>query len=123
MVFYDSTRGAAYTVPSPMDTRGRYLFTPPKTQRYNGEGLAVPAGYASVVWTFPYLKLTDYQWWRLTLMGSLSVTSVKFVAGTVLKNDFGDNINVSSCVVEIPKHDYASNGYYYNVVVNISKIR
>ncbi len=120
MVFYDYALGVTRTMPSPMDTKGRYVWNTPEILRRNGEGVAVIAGFASVVWTFTALRLADYQWWTITLLQRQA--SRQFGNGTTLVDHNGNNIIVKSCVVEMPTYDYASNGWCNNVTVNIKRI-
>lgn len=106
-------------IPSPMRDRGF-----PVPERFaervdNGLAETVTAGYESLVWTFPSLSLSEWQWWTSTLLNKQP--SLKCPA--VLWDDQGAEVSYSSVVVHYPdKPQRISNGRYYNVVIRIDSM-
>ena len=107
------------TIPTTIDDHGRYIYAK-EVLRYNGDGEAVTAGYATVTWTFPTMLMTDYTWIRDTLLGG--AFSVKYTSAQ-LKDDRGTLTSFTNAVASRPTYEYASNGLVYNVTWEIRRIR
>lgn len=99
--------------------RGRYIYDK-EVLRYNGDGEAVVAGYATITWTFPSLTMAEYTWIRDTLLGGNP--SVKFTSAS-LKDDRGTDTTFTNAVAYRPTYEYASNGYVESVIWDIKRIR
>jgi hypothetical protein len=107
------------TIPDSIANRGQYRYEPPETLGENGRGEAVAAPYARVVWKFNHMTLSDYTWWRTTLLGGAA--SLTCSSNTQLVNDLQAAVNCT-CVVHRPTYERIQNGLYMNVEVRIERI-
>jgi len=110
------------TVPSAapyyMGTGGRILPKPPAVVRQNGLGWDVPAGYASLEWSWDKLTITDYLWWNTVLLGQ---ASQQFSHAYLY--DFQFNLTTySNCVVHRPTYEYVDGDTVYNVKLTIDML-
>lgn len=107
------------TIPTSISERGRYLWQPPEIMTINGQGAAVVAPYARVVWQWPHMNLSDYTWWRTTLLsGAASLTCS---ANSQLVDDL-QVLRSITCVVMRPSYERIAAGLYMNVEVRIDRI-
>lgn len=107
------------TIPTTIDNHGRYLFSK-EVLGENGNGEAVVSNYASVLWTFPYMDMSDFQWICTTLMaGAYSVS----YGSAQLRDDLGALNNYTSAVAYRPRYAYASSGGVFEVTWEIKRIR
>lgn len=107
------------SLPSTIEDRGRYLYRK-EVLRYNGDGEAVTAGYATITWTFEFMDMSDYTWIRDTLLGG--AFNYKFSSASLL-DDKGATISPTNAVVNRPTYEYAANGSVENVTWIIDKVR
>lgn len=105
--------------PTTIDNHGRYLFKR-AVLRYNGNAEAVEAIFASVLWTFPYMDMADFEWLHDTLMEGDA--SKVFTSGS-LKDDRGNLITITNAVAYRPTYEFASGGEANGVVFEIKRIR
>jgi hypothetical protein len=108
-------------VPTTMAGRGQiYLFQPPKVVRRNGEGLAVTAGAATVVWKWARLTQSEWNWWYTTLLTGLA--SKAFTSGIRLVNNLNVETAYNACVVHRPVAETVTGADYLGVTVEITQI-
>ncbi len=107
------------TIPDSIANRGRYMWQRPEIIATNGQGAAVVAPYARVIWQWPHMTLSDYTWWRTTLLaGAASLTCS---ANSQLVDDL-QVLRSITCVVMQPNYDRIQNGLYMGVEVRIDRI-
>lgn len=106
-------------IPSPMDERGSYKFSPPAVVARNGAGLAVTAGTRSLSWQWPYMARTDFVWWTTTLLAGAA--SAEFTQCKLI-NDQQTLTTYTHCIVHRPDYERIENGLYYNVTLTIEAI-
>lgn len=107
------------TIPDSIANRGRYVWQRPEVIGVNGQGAAVVAPYARVVWQWPYMTLADYTWWRTTLLaGAASLTCS---ANSQLVDDL-QVLQSITCVVFRPDYARIQNGLYMDVEVRVERI-
>ena len=110
-----------YTIPSPMDERGRYVWEPPAVLARNGLGAAITGPYASLTWTWNYLTRAEYLFWRKTVLkGEASAT---FTQHTRLYDDTQTLVEITSCTVLRPTYESIEGGLYKNVTLQIDQIK
>ena len=107
------------TIPTTIANRGRYNYQPPAILGINGAGAAVVSPYAAITWQFAHMTLSDYTWWRTTLLGGAA--SLTCTANTTLLNDLQAEINCA-CIVMRPTYERIQNGLYINVEVKIDRV-
>lgn len=108
-------------VPASMAGRGdAYVFRPPRTVRYNGEGLAVTAGTSSLTWKWGRMTQTEWNWWYTTLLTGFA--SKAFTSGIRLVNDLNVETAYSACVVSRPVAETVTGAEYLGVTVEITQL-
>lgn len=108
------------TIPSPMDVRGRYLYTRDPVLRTNGQGVAVTLPYATLTWTWDALVQNDFNWWYNDLLDG--DPSKRFTSAQLF-DEQGILLTLSSLVVFRPTYEYVHGPEYVNVTVQITRIR
>ena len=108
-------------IPSPMDERGTYRYDPGAIVGKNGRGAAIAAPHATLTWTWPYLSLDDYTYWRTTVLAGAA--SAAFTANTLLFDDLQTLKTITQCTVYRPTYETMQDGYFMNVQLVIDLIK
>jgi hypothetical protein len=106
-------------IPTNINGRGHYQFTPPAVLARNGQGGVIVAEYSTIVWSFPKLSVADFTWWYTTMLGgapSLIITSAS------LYNALGALTTYTAGVLLRPTWEGVTGYYYLNVTINIEDL-
>ena len=107
-------------IPSPMDERGAYKFSPPAVVGRNGAGQAITAGNGSILtWQWPYLKQSDFAWWITTVLSGAASAELSQCR---LINHLQTLTTYTHCFVYRPDYERIENGLYHNVSLTIEAI-
>lgn len=108
-------------IPSPMDERGTYHYEPGAIVGRNGRGAAIAAPFATLTWTWQRLSLTDYTYWRTTILAGAA--SASFTTNTLLYDDLQVLKTITQCTVYRPTYETMQDGDYINVQLVIDGIK
>lgn len=119
MIIESMAQIAGNRIPEPMASRGRYIWQPPEIMARNGRGVAVTAPYATITWSWEWLRLEDYSWWIETVLGNAA--SLTITSGTLLV-DHLQRLVVVTGVLYRPSYEYISGGLYRRVELRIERV-
>lgn len=108
-------------IPSPMDERGAYQYAAPAVVGRNGRGEDIQAPTATLTWQWPYLSLSDYTYWRTTILAGAA--SATFTTNTLLFDDLQALKTITQCIVHRPTYERLEGGNYINVQLLIDQIK
>jgi len=101
-------------VPDSMASRGIYTFQRQPT-RDSGAGVAVAFGQQKVVWLFPYMTQTEFDWWVARLGGGVSAT-----VACVLWDDANTFQSFTAGELHRPRSARYTGALYYDVAIEIT---
>lgn len=102
-------------IPSTMNARALdYKFEFPVIAK-NGAGDAIQSTGAVIQWTWSYLTLSEYQWWKTTLLGE--AMSKAFSSNITLYNDEQAEQNFSYVIVNRPTYGKLEAGLFRDVTL------
>lgn len=110
-------------IPDDIANKGQvYMYSPPRTVTKNGRGLAVTAGYATLIWTYQYLHQGQFDWWYTTLLGDDASRQYTGNGTTKLYNQQNVLTDHDSCIVHRPVYERTDGDMYYGVTVLIDRL-
>lgn len=107
------------TIPTSMDSRGGYVFNPPRILGYNGLRQPILQQGSTLIWTYDELDDTEWSWWVTTLLNGNR--SAEFGAAQ-LYNDNRALANFTHCIVYKPVREKFLKGKHANVTITIADI-
>lgn len=102
-----------------MDDRGAYVWMPPETLGYTGNGAPIRLTGSTLEWTYDRLNDAEWEWWTQTLLGGESYA--EFTQAQLYDDDRALT-TFTHCIVYRPVREKFVQGYHTNVVVRITDI-
>lgn len=104
--------------PNYMGTGGTYIAKPPAVVRQNGLGLDIVAGYSTLEWSWPYLSITEMNFWYTMLLGQASAQ----FNHAYLYNHMGNLITYSNAVVKMVAYGHAMGDTFFDCKLEITNL-